>query len=284
VRNMPACTELKPLSMRSADATLKFLLLLAVSALAACGKQEPAVVAPAPVMSASFECPVPESLQGKVESVFLPASRVGEPPEKGWAGLEGDFEANSVDLTLPSGSSVSIKLDEPVAFAVMSQAHTGCEQFKWKSLGDVTLFEYIHGAGNPYPAQQLMYSRGSTPKFMSLWALLGAGDVAFYEGVKDRPGCLAGLAKGDGEVERWCYADGKLEQTRKMFKVSHPEGEFRYTCDFSGDGPLMIEASIRKPGADPVPLGVEYTAAIADFTDECMRAKVILEAKEIDEE
>jgi hypothetical protein len=223
-------------------------------------------------------------VQGKTISVRLPAERSGEPPEKGQPDLAGSFATDFVVLNLLDDFSVSIKLDEPLVFNVRSQAlHTGCEQFKWKSMGDVTLFEYIHGTGNPYPAQQLMYARGTTPNFKNLWALLAGGEAAFYESVKDHPDCLAGLAKGDGEVERWCYADGKLEQTRKMFKVSHAEGEFRYTCDFSGDGPSMIEAFILKPGADRVPLGVEYTAAIADFTDECLRAKVILEAKEIDE-
>lgn len=145
------------------------------------------------------------------------------------------------------------------------------------------MFEYIHGAGNPYPAQQLMYSRGPTPAFKNLRTLLAGGEAAFYESEKGRPNCLNGLAKGDGEVERWCYTDGKLEQTRKMFKVSRAEGEFRYTCDFSGDGPLIIDASIQKPGADRASLGVEYTATMADFADECLRAKVILEAKAIDE-
>jgi hypothetical protein len=238
------------------QATRGLLVLAMAALLGACEKTESSPAAAAPVMKATFECPVPESLRGKVEKVFFEAKRVGEPPGKDASFQEGGFSTDFIGLMRPGGATTVIRLDEVMVFSAKSLAlHAGCEQFKWKTLGDVTLFEYTYGSGDPYHAQQLMYSRGPKPDFENLWKLLPAGDVAFYSSERGNSRCLAGLSKGDGEVERWCYADGKLEQTRKMFKVAHAEGEFRYTCDFSGDGPLMIEASILKPGADSYTAG-----------------------------
>lgn len=105
---------------------LKFLLLFLSGALSACGKEELAPVPSSVITRIGFECPVPESLRGKVVAVRLPAERVGESPEKGQPDLEGSFAADSVGLTLPGGSNISIQLDEPMGFIVKSQAlHTG---------------------------------------------------------------------------------------------------------------------------------------------------------------
>ncbi|MES2402094.1 MAG: hypothetical protein V4573_19035 [Pseudomonadota bacterium] len=259
-------------------------MLAAGGVLAACGEQESAPVTHVAITQINVECPVPESLLGKVVAVRLSAERVGEPPEKDQPPLEGGFGTNAVDLTLSNGANIPIRLDEPMFFSVKSHTvHTGCEQFRWKSLGDVTVFEYIYGTGNPYPPQQLMYSRGSPPKFKSLWELLTANEAAFYEIEKSNPACLSGLAKGDGEVERWCYEDGKLNLNRKMLRQSFADGEYRFACDFSGRGPLLVSTSIVKPEPNRAPPEYDDIAVLAVFTDKCKDQKMLLQAKAIDE-
>lgn len=263
--------------------TLKWILVLALAALlGACEKEEPLPNnAAAPEADASFECPVPESLRGKVSNVFVDATRIGE-PEKGQLALEGSFVAYAVGLTLQDGSSTSIQLDDTLGFSAKGLAHhTACEQFKWKSLGNLTLFEYLYGGANPYPAQQLMYSRGPTPNFKNLYPLFGKNPAAFYESQGER--CLAGLVKGDGEVQRWCYQDGKLRLTRKMLDASFAGGDYRFVCDFSGEGPLLIDASIVKSGPNPTPSDPHSDKELATMTEKCLAEKALLKPKGFDE-
>jgi len=263
---------------------VKWALVLALAALlGACEKEEPLPNnAAAPEADASFECPVPESLRGKVSSVFVEATRIGEPGGKGELALEGSFVAYAVGLTLQNGSNVSIQLDDTLGFSAKGLAHhTACEQFKWKSLGNLTLFEYLHGGANPYPAQQLMYSRGPTPNFRNLYAHFGKDPAAFYESQGER--CLAGLVKGDGEVQRWCYQDGKLHLTRKMLQASFAGGDYRFVCDFSGEGPLLVDASIVKAGPDRSPPGLESDQLATDFREKCLTEKALLKARALDE-
>jgi hypothetical protein len=265
--------------------TAKWLPVLVLAALlGACEKDEPLPYAAVPQADATFECGVPESLRGKAVNVFLDASRVGEVSEEAVLALKGRFAAYAVGLTLRDGTTISIDLDEPMAFTAKGQTlHTGCEQFKWASMGNLTLFEYSHGAANPFPAQQLMYSHGPTPDFKNLRPLLAGGNkAAFYEREGDR--CLSGFVQGDGEVEQWCYQSGKLYQTRKMLKGSLPDGGYRFVCDFSGEGPLLIDASVVKSGPNPTPSSPEESArATAAFTDQCLAEKALLKAKAIDE-
>lgn len=262
----------------------KWVLVLALAALlGACEKDEPLPNNAASVEAdASFECPVPESLRGKVTNVLVEGSRIGEPSGNELA-LEGSFVAYTVGLTLQDGSSASIQLDDTLHFSAKGLAHhTACEQFKWKSLGNLTLFEYFHGGANPYPAQQLMYSRGATPNFKDLHALLGKDSPGFFESQGER--CLAGLVKGDGEVQRWCYQDGKLHLTRKMLDASVAGSEYRFVCDFSGEGPLLVDASIMKAaGPDRSPPGPDSDQLATDFREKCLAEKSLLKPKAVDE-
>lgn len=264
--------------------TLKWVLVLAFAALlGACEKDEPLPNNAASVEAdASFECPVPESLRGKVTNIFVEGSRIGEPSGNELA-LEGSFVAYTVGLTLQDGSSTSIQLEDTMNFSAKGLAHhTACEQFKLKSLGNLTLFEYTHGGGNPYPAQQLMYSRGATPNFKDLHALLGKDSPGFFESQGER--CLAGLVKGDGEVQRWCYQDGKLHLTRKMLDASVAGSEYRFVCDFSGEGPLLVDASIMKAaGPDRSPPGADSDQLATDFREKCLAEKALLKARALDE-
>lgn len=263
--------------------TARWLLVLVLAALlGACEKDEPPPYAAVPQADATFECGVPESLRGKAVNVFLDASRVGEVSEEAVLALKGRFAAYAVGLTLRDGTTVSIDLDEPMAFTAKGQTlHTGCEQFKWASMGNLTLFEYAHGAGNPYPAQQLMYSHGATPDFKNLRPLLAGGKGVFYEREGDR--CLTGLVQGDGEVDRWCYQSGKLHQTRKMLTASLTDGKYRFVCDFSGEGPLLVDASIVKSGPNPTPSAPFSDKELATLTDKCLGEKALLKARAIDE-
>ncbi|MEO8390592.1 hypothetical protein [Polaromonas sp.] len=262
----------------------KWLFVLALAALlGACKEDEPLPNAAAPVADATFECPVPASLQGKVGNVFLDATKFAELSGAGPLAFQGSFMAYSVRLALPDGSSSSIDLDEPIRFSAQSQElHSGCERLEWKSLGNLTLFEYFHGVKNSHPAQQLMYSRGPTPNFKNLRTLFAGRVGTFYEGEGDR--CLAGLVQTDGEVERWCYQSGKFHLTRKMLKASLAGSEYRFVCDFSGEGPLLVDSSIVKSGPNPTPLSpAESDQATAAFTDKCMNKKALLKAKTLDE-
>lgn len=263
--------------------TARWLLVLVLAALlGACEKDEPPPYAAVPQADATFECGVPESLRGKAVNVFLDASRVGEVSEEAMLALKGRFAAYAVGLTLRDGTTVSIDLDEPMGFTAKGLAHhTGCEQFKWASMGNLTLFEYAHGAGNPYPAQQLMYSLGPTPDFKNLRPLLAGGKGVFYEREGDR--CLTGLVQGDGEVDRWCYQSGKLYQTRKMLTASLTDGKYRFVCDFSGEGPLLVDASIVKVGPNPAPSNPFSDKELATLTDKCLGEKALLKARAIDE-
>jgi hypothetical protein len=267
-----------PMSVKHPAA--RWLLVLVLAALvSACEKDEPLPNAAVPQADATFECGVPESLRGKVVNVFLDGSRTGEVPEKALLALEGSFAAYAVGLTLQDGTTVSIDLDEPMGFTAKGLAHhTGCEQFKWASMGNLTLFEYVHGAGNPFPAQQLMYSQSATPEFKNLRALLTGGKAAFYEREGDR--CLTGFVQGDGEVDRWCYQSGKLHQTRKMLRGSLPDSEYRFVCDFSGEGPLLIEASVVKSGPNATPSSpAESDRATSAFTERCLSEKALQKPK-----
>ncbi len=267
-------------AMRRTAKLLPGLLLAAL--LGACEKDEPLPYAAVPQADATFECGVPESLRGKAVNVFLDASRVGEASEEAVLALKGRFAAYAVGLTLRDATTVSIDLDEPMGFTAKGQAlHTGCEQFKWASMGDLTLFEYTHGAGNPFPAQQLMYSHGPTPDFKNLRPLLTGSTAAFYEREGDR--CLTGLVQGDGEVDRWCYQSGKMHQTRKMLTASLSDGKYRFVCDFSGEGPLLIDASIVKSGPNPTPSDPHSEKELATMTDKCLAEKALLKPKALDE-
>ena len=222
-------------------------------------------------MSGTFKCPVPDSLQGKVTAIQLKAERSSEPPEKTELPYQGVFGTDFVDLTLVDGSSVKIKLEEAMGFSATNQTlHEGCNGFRWKSLGDLTIFEYIYGPGNPYPAQQLLYSRGAMRGFANLLSLFKGSD-AFFE--SDKSNCLTGLVKGDGEVEKWCYQEGKFYLSRKMLIEPYSEkSEYHFICDFTAPDVRIVE-SILKTGLDRVPVESANHEVLKVLTSRCVDIK-----------
>ena len=281
------------LSMRSlVDIAFWFSVLFGVAGLAACGKtqerpvpnavpnvQKVELVSSLPVvdMAATFKCPVPDSLKNKVATVELKAQRDGEPPEKDEPPYPASFMTDSVDLILLDGATVKIKLDDSMGFKVTGQGkHDGCDRFRWMSMGDLTIFEYLYGPANPYPGQQLLYSRGAMRGFADLYLLLEGGG-SFFE--TDQSNCLTGLVKGYGEAKKWCYQNGEFHLNRKMLGEPYSEkSEYLFICDFSGPV-LQVVEPVLKTGIDRVPVDTANDEVMKVFGSKCQEFKAAVKPK-----
>jgi hypothetical protein len=228
-------------------------------------------------MTGTFKCPVPDSLKNRVAAVELKAERNGEPPEKDEPPYPAFFMTDSVDLILLDGATVKIKLDDSMGFKVTGQGkHEGCDGFRWMSMDDLTIFEYLYGHANPYPGQQLLYSRGAMREFADLYLLLeGAG--SFFE--TDGSNCLTGLFKGYGESKKWCYQNGEFHLNRKMLGEPYSDkSEYLFICDFSGPVPQVVEP-VLKTGIDRVPVDPANDEVMKVFSSRCQDFKAAVKPK-----
>jgi hypothetical protein len=211
----------------------------------------------------NFECVPEKRLQSELKTIRLPSLLN---PEGNPAGYVGGFVADRLEFVRKGGGSWFIELEGPLFFNPRSKVkHTACENFAFRFMDDLVFFNYMHGTGNPYPAQQILVF----DQKLKLLKLSPAMYKIFNQSlnVDFRGDCIEVVGELRGDFELGCIRNGTYVVEKKTICFVHTNSkEYRVLCDTKSAPGLVLELSEQLGTAGPktrlVPLAVPKKAEV----------------------
>lgn len=175
-----------------------------------------------------FSCTPEKRLIGQLKAIRLPAQMASEGDPSSYKGM---FATDRLELVFHNRPYVLINLFEPFVFTAQGRTqHDGCKAFTFHFMNELVFFDYIHGTGNPYPAQQiLVFDQNLKPL-----ALPPAMDKTFRDSlnVKFHGDCISVVVESRAGLEFGCIRNRTYRVEKKtLFFSASGSKEYRVLCD-----------------------------------------------------